>query len=249
MNDRVVFKRLRKNEPQRSHARNMILGMQPLESGSLSVRAYNTIKEGLISGSFRPGQRLVMQQLAEALGTSITPVREACLRLVSEGSLEMRSGRFAAVPALTLERYTEVRTIRLSLEGLATSLAAENAGQQDIEVLERLQDEFERVDGKGDSTEAQICNRDFHFGVYRLSNMTMLVSHIESLWASMGPMLTVFYNEGEHHYVGAHEHRNVIAAIRARDSEQAEEAMRNDIILGGEDFLRFLKVHKRFSVE
>ncbi len=76
----------------------------------------------MIAGQFRPGQRLVMQDLADQLGTSVTPAREACLRLVSERGLELRSGRFVTVPALTLARYMEVRTIRLALEGLAAGL-------------------------------------------------------------------------------------------------------------------------------
>lgn len=226
----------------------MKLDMQPLEPGNLSVRAYQALKEGLIAGQFRPGQRLVMQKLADMLGTSITPVREACLRLVSEGSLEMRSGRFAAVPALTRDRYLEVRTIRLSLEGLATGLAAKNATEENVEDLRRLQEEFEGLDYEGNSIQAQLHNRDFHFAVYRLSQMSILIGHIESLWASMGPMLTVFFNEGEHRYVGGLEHRNVIAGIRAGDSKRAKKAMRKDILLGGEDFMRFLNSNEQFSV-
>jgi len=224
------------------------LNIQPIEQGSLSARAYVALREGLIAGQFRPGQRLVMQELAERLGTSVTPVREACLRLVSERGLELRSGRFVTVPALTLSRYMEVRTIRLSLEGLAAGLAARNATADDVRRLTELQTTFEGFDFGGDPEAAFRLNRDFHFSVYRLSGMDMLVSHIESLWVSMGPMLTVFFREGEHRYVGASEHRNVIAALAARDETKARAAMECDLILGGEDFLRFLEDHPDFAV-
>ena len=179
------------------------MNIQPIEQGSLSARAYVALREGLIAGQFRPGQRLVMQDLAERFGTSVTPVREACLRLVSERGLELRAGRFVTVPARTLARYLEVRSIRLSL----------------------------------------VC-----LSVYRLSGMDMLVSHIESLWVSMGPMLTVFFREGEHRYVGASEHRKVIDALRDRDEARARKAMEHDLIIGGEDFLRFLKDNPQFAV-
>lgn len=224
------------------------MNIQPLEQGSLSARVYMVLREGLIAGQFRPGQRLVMQDLAEKLGTSVTPVREACLRLVSERGLELRSNRFVTVPALTLARYMEVRTIRLSLEGLATGLAAKNATAGDIDRLVEIQSIYAKVDHAGDFEQAFRYNRDFHFAVYQLSGMERLVAHIESLWVSMGPMLTVFYREGEHRYIGAAEHVNIIAAFRERDSELARAAMERDIILGGEDFLRLFSKHGEFAV-
>lgn len=224
------------------------MNIQPLEQGNLSARAYIALREGLISGQFRPGQRLVMQDLAEKLGTSVTPVREACLRLVSERGLELRSGRFVTVPPMTLARYMEVRTIRLSLEGLAAGLAAETATEEEIDRLVEIQTIFEKVDRAGDPEDAFRYNRDFHFSVYRLSRMDMLVAHIESLWVSMGPMLTVFFKEGEHKYIGAAEHQNVIAALRERKPAKARTAIERDLILGGEDFLRFLRTHEEFAV-
>src|SRR6266542_4946696 len=90
--------------------------IEPLEQGNLSARTYVALKDALIAGNFRPGQRLLMQDLAEQLGTSVTPVREACMRLVSERGLEVRSGRFVTVPNLTVSRYMEIRTIRIDLE-------------------------------------------------------------------------------------------------------------------------------------
>lgn len=225
------------------------MNIQPLEQGNLSARAYIALREGLIAGQFRPGQRLVMQDLADQLGTSVTPVREACLRLVSERGLELRSGRFVTVPTMTMARYMEVRTIRLALEGLATGLAADNATPDDIVRLEQIQSAFEKVDFAGEPEESFRYNRDFHFAVYRLSRMDMLVAHIESLWVSMGPMLTVFFQEGEHKYVGATAHRNVIAALRDKDAAKARAAMEHDLILGGEDFLRFLRDHEEFGVD
>lgn len=224
------------------------MNIQPLEQGNLSARAYIALREGLISGQFRPGQRLVMQDLAEKLGTSVTPVREACLRLVSERGLELRSGRFVTVPPMTLARYMEVRTIRLSLEGLAAALAAETATEEEIDRLVEIQTIFEKVDRAGDPEGAFRYNRDFHFAVYRLSRMDMLVAHIESLWVSMGPMLTVFFKEGEHKYIGAAEHQNVIAALREKKPARARTAIERDLILGGEDFLRFLRTHEEFAV-
>ncbi|MFO1138692.1 MAG: GntR family transcriptional regulator [Paracoccus sp. (in: a-proteobacteria)] len=225
------------------------LDLAPIAQGSLSQRAYSVLRDGLISGQFRPGQRLVMQELADMLGTSITPVREACMRLVSEGGLQLRSGRFAIVPPMTLERYMEVRLMRLELEGLAAEIAAQKATPEDIANLRAIHPEYAAADDNEQPDEAFRLNRDFHFAVYRISGMEMLVSHIESLWTSMGPMLTVFFIRGKRTYFGAQAHQRVIERLEAGDGPGARDAIRRDIIDGGVDFIRFLKENVEFSIE
>jgi DNA-binding GntR family transcriptional regulator len=214
--------------------------IQPLEQGNLSARAYFSIREGLIAGNFKPGERLVMQDLAERLGTSVTPVREACLRLVSERGLELRSGRFATVPALTRERYLEVRTIRIALEGLAAEMATHHVTDADLDRLLELHNLFEAADRKNEAMEAMQYNREFHFTLYRLSGMDMLTAQIESLWVSMGPILNLFYTFGHNSYVGADEHLVLIAALRERKPAKARKAIAEDILRGGVSILRFI---------
>ncbi len=214
--------------------------VEPLELGSLSARTYVTLKDALIGGSFRPGQRLLMQELSLQLGTSVTPVREACMRLVAERGLEVRSGRFVTVPDLTVARYMEIRTIRMELEGLAAELGAGNVTPADVDALAELQTRFEAADHAHASNEAIRLNREFHFRVYGLSAMPMLISHIESLWISMGPILNVFYNQIENDYVGAEAHVHLIAALRAKDGSKARAAIEMDIVRGGQALLNYL---------
>jgi Transcriptional regulators len=216
------------------------LRMQPIEQGSLSARAYVALREALIAGNFKPGQRFVMQDLAEEMGTSVTPVREACLRLVSEQGLELKSGRFVCVPALSLSRYMEVRTIRIALEGLAAEIAAANATAEDAKHLIELHEQFDAAERAHDVAAALRHNREFHFALYRLSGMDMLIGQIESLWVSMGPILNLFYAEVKHDYLGAAEHLAVIAALRAHDGPAARTAITQDIIRGGEGIIRYL---------
>jgi GntR family colanic acid and biofilm gene transcriptional regulator len=220
-----------------------------IAQGSLSQRAYAVLREGLINGHFSPGQRLVMQDLADQLGTSITPVREACMRLVSEGGLQLRSGRFAIVPPMTIERYMEVRLMRLELEGLAAQVAAERATADDISRLYEIHPLYTAADKEDLPEEAFRLNREFHFAVYGMSRLSMLVSHIESLWTSMGPMLTIFFLNGKRTYYGAEAHRRVIECIEAGDGAGARDAIRGDIIAGGVDFIRFLQEQAELTVQ
>ena len=218
-----------------------VMPIEPLEQGNLSARTYLALKDALIGGAFKPGQRLLMQELALRFGTSVTPVREACMRLVAERGLEVRSGRFVTVPDLDVGRYMEVRTIRIELEGLAAELAAKNATRVEVKALADLQKAFETADRAYAANDAIRINREFHFRVYALSAMPMLVAHIESLWISMGPILNVFYNEVENDYVGAEAHRHLIKALAANDSRKARAAIEMDIVRGGQALLKYLK--------
>ncbi|MER8448262.1 GntR family transcriptional regulator [Mesorhizobium sp. M1066] len=138
-----------------------VMEMQPGEVGSLSARIYNKVREGLIIGNFAPGDRLLMQDLAEQLGTSITPVREACLRLVSEQALELRSGRFVAVPDLSRARYIQIKLIRMALEGLATEHAADHVTPADLEQLESFRVSFVKSEKAGNLEESAILQSRF----------------------------------------------------------------------------------------
>ncbi|MER9714110.1 GntR family transcriptional regulator [Mesorhizobium sp. M0174] len=213
--------------------------MQLVELGSLSSRTYLALREALIAGNFRPGQRLLMQDLAQQFGTSITPVREACLRLVSEQAFEVRSGRFVAVPELTRSRYWQVRLMRIALEGLAAELAAEHVTDADIAGLEKVHRKFVLSETSGDVEQTRVINREFHFGVYRLCQLDMIIAQIESLWVSMGPMLNVYYEQSHDEYVGGEEHDCLLDAFRSRNKRAARKAIERDIVRGGATFLRY----------
>ncbi|MEW6464006.1 GntR family transcriptional regulator [Ectopseudomonas khazarica] len=219
--------------------------IQPLEQGNLSARAYYSIREGLIAGNFKPGERLVMQDLAERLGTSVTPVREACLRLVSERGLELRSGRFAIVPTLTLSRYIEVRTIRIALEGLAAELATRHVTAESLATLETLHARFEEAEQQNDAVAAMQYNREFHFTLYRLSGMEMLTAQIEGLWVSMGPILNLFYSKGHNTYLGASAHLTLMDALREKKPAKARKAIADDILGASDSIIEFIDGRER----
>lgn len=214
--------------------------IKPLANDNLSTRAYISLRNALIDGDFAPGERLVIQDIADRFGTSVTPVREACLRLVSEQGLEIRSGRFLNVPDLDLGRYLEIRKMRIALEGLATEEGATHATPDYIERLADCHRRFVKASHAHDNFNSIRLNREFHFGVYRLSGLKMLLGQIENLWVSMGPILKVYYLEADDHYLGAEEHVNVMAALKRRDGVAAREALVGDIERGGEGILAYL---------
>ena len=84
-------------------------------------------------------------------------------------------------------------------------------------------------------------NREFHFHVYRLSGMPMLVAQIENLCAQMGPILHVYYTEVENDYLGAEEHEALIQAFIDGDAKAAGKGIERDILRGGLDLMRYFE--------
>src|SRR5260370_25901006 len=87
--------------------------------GGLTGHVERTLKQALMEGSLKPGERLVARDLAERLGTSQTPVREALLKLVASGALEVTPAQSFQVAAPSVERYREITDIRRVVEALA----------------------------------------------------------------------------------------------------------------------------------
>jgi len=204
-----------------------------LESGNLSSRVYQTIREALINGHFEPGTRLKIGALAEELGTSITPVREAIFRLVSEQALVMSAATSVQVPYLSPDALREIRCIRMELEGLAAAQAALRITNGQIRELEAIQRRFVAA-VRTDAKQASLHNREFHFALLRIAAMPKLEVIVENLWTLMGPLLSVFHDTVPVHRIAGkdHPHYDVLAAMRAHDPARARDAIVRDIDWG-----------------
>lgn len=206
-----------------------------IDRSNLGEVVYQHIAEALIKGALRPGERLKIRDLAQEMGTSVTPVRDAMIRLVHEGALLMKSPRDIRVPVLQQDRYLEIRTIRLKLEGLAAERAAEIATPADIRRLEALIASNEEALKQGEFARATEINQIFHFELASIAAMPILRGILHNLWLQMGPVISAAYKEGgrtmiEHHYI-------VLDAIRKHDLVAAKHAIREDILSGGEVIL------------
>ncbi len=221
--------------------------LTPLTHETLSDSAYATLAEALTQGRFQPGQRLKIRDLAAQLGTSVTPVRDAILRLVQDDALSFRSARDIRIPGLTLPDYLEIRAIRLALEGLAAAEAARQANSGDIAALESLLTRHEQALKDVDWREGLKANQEFHFRLATIARMPILAAQLRRLWLRMGPLIAQTYIEGgramiEHHYP-------VLDALRAHDPEAASRAIQKDIIVGGQGILAFVSAQSNKTEE
>src|SRR3546814_2570389 len=118
--------------------------LKPVKRENLSVKVYKQIREALINGQYEPGERLVIGELARAMGVSITPVREAIFRLISEQGLEMQAATAVYVPFLNSARLAEIQQIRFNLEGMEIGRAARKISPNELDDLTALQEDRKR---------------------------------------------------------------------------------------------------------
>ena len=221
----------------------MNTSLKRISQENLTAKVYDQIKNALMSGQFHPGDRLAIRPLAEKLGTSPTPVREALLKLISYGALEMKPAHPIVVPTMTRERYLENRTLRISIEGLAAETAAVNVKKKDINHLKKLHNEMVKAHRADDHQAVLSKNHLFHMGICKAAAMPTLVFIAEILWLQIGPFLNMLYSKRAEKSTTRsreHEHVKIIQALEAGKGTAARKALEKDLIVGGAPLLEYL---------
>lgn len=215
--------------------------LKPVKKENLSVKVYNEIRNALINRQYEPGERLIIGELAQEMGVSITPVREAIFRLISEQGLEMQAATAVYVPYVNSEKLREIQQIRFHLEGMGAAEAARNITRKQLDNLIALQKDFISCTST-DPKRASYLNRKFHFGILEASNKPILRNTVESFWVITGPILKVFHikTAGLDYSQDEHRHEAVLAALEARDPEAATKAIQADLVWGGKIMIDWL---------
>jgi len=201
---------------------------------TLSEVVYRDIRELLLAGQVAPGEKFTLRGLAEAVGTSPMPVREAVGRLSAEGALEILPNRAIRVPIMTRERFEELTIIRAEIEGLAAQFAAERASPEEISAACGFHAQFaaESAEADPDGAVALRLNKDLHFAVYKAAHMPNLLQIIDGLWLQVGPVINLDLRASGRRLkeVEAHKHHaRLILALRDGDGAAARQALADDI--------------------
>ena len=196
------------------------------QSRNTQKDAYSLILEAIDVGVYKPGDRLVESDLAERLGVSRTPIREALQRLETQSLLE-RDGRSLIVASLDHNQMAELYMVRRELEGLAASLAARHATEEEVRVLKDMVCEDDAlVDKPADLAKA---NRRFHEQIHLASHNRYLVQQLNLVHRSMALMATTSLAAEGRGEIAQAEHKKIVAAIEARDEKAAGQALKDHI--------------------
>ena len=188
--------------------------------------AYSLILEAIDTGVFRPGDRLVESDLAERFGVSRTPIREALQRLETQSMLT-RDGRSLIVASLDHNELAELYVVRAELEGLAASLAARHATEEEVRVLRDMVDHDRTLLGK--PTQLARANRRFHKQIHLASHNRFLVQQLDLVHRSMALLATTSLAAQGRDTAAIDEHDAIVSAIEAQDSKAAYQALKAHI--------------------
>lgn len=198
--------------------------------------AYTLILEAIDAGLYKAGDRLVESELAERLGVSRTPVREALQRLETQAMLR-RDGRSLIVATLDHNQLSELYAVRTELEGLAARLAARHATEEEIRVLRGMVTEDRALLG-GEPRMLSRANKRFHKQIHLASHNRFLVQTLDLVHRSMALMATTSFAAKGRDAVALDEHDQIVRAIEARDGDAAYAALKTHISRAFETRLR-----------
>jgi DNA-binding GntR family transcriptional regulator len=222
--------------------------LEPITRDTLWDRAYGSLRAALMGGRLAPGKRIVLRDFADQLGISLTPVRDAVNRLVAERVLERGSvgqGGGATVPLLDADQFSQLMAVRASLEPMATAAAMLHADPAALDAIEASLVEMKRTVSENRIDSYLEAHYRFHFGIYALCRMPIVLEIIEGAWLRCAPTLTLAlpqYIPGLKRYPF---HVTALEALRAGDGERAAEAIRGDIVSARDDIVLLLERNPR----
>lgn len=221
-----------------------ILGAGLEGSITKSSVAVRVLRDAIRDGVLPPGTQLKLTMLAEELGMSYTPLREALQTLASEGLIETRPHSSAIVLGFDIDRARDVYALRAVLEPYAARVACSRASYDDISRLIELHEAHVAAVEEGRVDLVPDLNRRFHMGLYEIADSPLLMEFILKLWNGV-PYQAISLSDRS--VESAHEHAGVIAALRVNDPDRVEQLVSAHIAHGAHAAMEYLeeKIHAR----
>ena len=207
----------------------------------LREMVFESLREAIILGRLRPGERLMEIQMAEEMGVSRTPVREAIRKLELEGFVAMVPRKGAYVADISVKDIVDVFEIRAALEALAAGLAAERITADEMELLERSLVQISKS-STGDNINAIVAvDINFHDIIYQASRNQRLVQIITHLKEQIHRFRMTSLSQQGRTKVALDEHKIIVEAISDRNIELAQQLAREHIENAEQSLLNVLR--------
>ena len=190
---------------------------------------FNTLRQAILTGELKPGARLMEIHLAQKMGVSRTPIREAIRKLELEGLVTMVPRRGAEVAQITEKSMTDVLEVRRTLDALCAELACERITPQASEALKNACQDFEQSVHTGDSRKIAQADVAFHDIIVQATGNGRLVQLINDLSEQMYRYRFEYIKDGSQHERLVEEHRMIYESILQKDQEMAAAAARTHI--------------------
>jgi DNA-binding GntR family transcriptional regulator len=187
------------------------------------------LQERLITGKFKPGEKLTLRGLAKSLGTSLMPVRDALQHLQSIGALDVQPNRTVIVPIMNAAEILELSDIRCALEEIAAERVARTIDSAGIQLLWEKYARMESLREHYGQAPYLHAHWDLHMTIAQLSQAHMLVTMLKSIWLRIGPIVRPSPEKYHNVERSLTDHRAIVQAIVSHDTESARRAIVSDI--------------------
>ncbi len=190
---------------------------------------FNTLRQAILRGELEPGERLMEIQLAERLGVSRTPIREAIRKLELEGLVLMIPRKGAEVAKISEKSLKDVLEVRRSLEELAIELTCQRITDEGMAELEEAQKSFASAVHKGDAMAIAEADEHFHELIYRATENSRLVQILSNLREQMYRYRLEYIKDAGKRQILIVEHEKILRCIRRHSIAEAKAAVREHI--------------------
>ena len=205
---------------------------------------FNTLRQAILRGELKPGERLMEIQLANKLGVSRTPIREAIRKLELEGLVLMIPRRGAEVAEITEKNMRDVLEVRRALEVLAVQLGCQRMTEEALSDLERAAEEFDACLASEDVTKLAEADVHFHDIVYQSTDNRRLIQLLNNLSEQMYRFRVEYLKHRGFHEQISMEHKELIGFLRARETQKAAEVIGRHIDKQAEAVLETIRANK-----
>lgn len=186
---------------------------------------FNTLRQAILKGELRPGERLMEIQLAQRLGVSRTPVREAIRKLELEGLVLMVPRKGAEVAEITVKDLEDVLEVRAALEELAAKIACDHITDEQMQELKKAAADFKKVLDTDDLTSCVQADMKFHEIIYNATDNARLLQILNNLREQMYRYRMEYLKDKSMHKTLVEEHDAIRRALKKRDKDKAAQAI------------------------
>lgn len=206
----------------------MTLNENKINRESMRNKAYEIIKNAIISGDLEPGMKIKDKDLSEQLGISRTPVREAMLRLEDEEFIISKPNSYTIVAPINYTEVKEIYSIVIALETLALQEALLNSDTTSLKQLEEVNKKFIKSLEEGDSKRSLKYDIEFHSLIVRMSNNKELEKILEKLKDKIIRIESFYFQDVTPKQKSINEHNIIIEGIKERKFKEAAEMLKNN---------------------
>jgi len=183
---------------------------------------YEKLKEAIILGKYKPGEKIVISKIARKYDVSEIPVREVFAKLKSEGYISTKPHVGSRVTEYDLDKIEKIYQVRWELEGLAANLAAQHMDKKTIKELENIIRKMQNVIDKREYEKVGLLNKKFHKTIYSKCGNDFLYDLIDDLWNITRRTPGVFNLCHERTKKAAYDHKVILEAIKEGNGELAK---------------------------